>query len=196
MCPVVVKQLEMSEEGNFQMWGMTFGMVTMVAIVRSIETSSTKITYTLEDFTGRIDAHYWLEEGTSLNNPDVMEGAYARVTGTVKTTGGKKNIMIFKMLAVNDPNEVNTHILEVLSARYKAEEYGKHGGSSIGEGSGFTDFSLNKINVDGGDTASRLGLDGKHALVFNAVHADTSEEGMSRDRLETKFHHISKSELA
>lgn len=187
----------MSDEGNFEMWGMGFGMVTMVAIVRGIETSSTKITYTLEDFTGRIDAHYWLEEGTSLNNPDVMEGAYARVYGTVKTTGGKKTVMIFKLYAVNDPNEVNTHILEVLTARYKAEEYARHGGSApIAEGSGFTDFSLNK-NGDGveGDFASRLGLDVKHAAVFNAIRADATEEGMRRDRLETKFRHIPKDEL-
>lgn len=198
MCPVLVKQLDMSDEGNFQMWGISFGMVTMVAIVRGIETSSTKITYNLEDFTGRIDAHYWLEEGTTLNNPDVMEGAYARVYGTVKTTGGKKTVMIFKLHAVNDPNEVNTHILEVLTARYKAEEYAKHGGSApVGEGSGLADFSLNKnTDAEGGDIASRLGLDGKHSAVFNAIHAEASEEGMRRDRLEKKFAHISKNELA
>lgn len=198
MCPVLVKQLDLSAEGNFQMWGMSFGMVTIVAIVRGIDTSSTKITYTLEDFTGRIDAHYWLEEGATLNAPDVMEGTYARVYGTVRTTGGKKTVMIFKLLSVSDPNEVNTHILEVLSARYKAEEYAKHGGSApSGDGSGFTDFSLNKNSGgDGGDTASRLGLDGKHAAVFNAIHAEASEEGMDRDRLEKKFSHISRSELS
>lgn len=198
MCPVLVKQLDMSAEGTFQMWGMSFGMVTLVAIVRGIETSSTKITYTLEDFTGRVDAHYWLEEGASFNNPDVMEGAYARVYGSVKTTGGKKTVMIFKLHAVNDPNEVNTHILEVLTARYKAEEYSRNGGSApIGEGSGFTDFSLNKnASGDGSDTAARLGVDGKHAAVFNAISAEATEEGMHRDRIEKKFSHISKSELA
>ncbi|KAL5283317.1 RPA2 family protein [Megaselia abdita] len=197
MCPVLVRQLDLSADGNFQMWGMSFGMVTLVAIVREVETSSTKITYTLEDFTGRIDAHYWLEEGASLNTPDVMEGSYARVYGTVRTTGGKKTLMIFKLHAVNDPNEVNTHILEVLTARYKAEEYSRNGGSApIGDGSGFTDFSLNKDSGgEGSDTASRLGLSGKHAAVFNAIHADASEEGIDRDRLEKKFSHISKSEL-
>lgn len=198
MCPVLVKQLEASEEGHFQMWGMAFGMVTMVGIVRGIETSSTKIVYTLEDFTGRIEAVYWVENEDNINQPDVMEGAYARVFGSVKTTGGKKCLMTFKIQSVNDPNEVNTHILEVLAARYKAEEYSKHGGSApIGDGgSGFSDFSLNtNAGGGGGDTASRLGLDGKHAAVFNAIHAEASEEGMSRDRLEGKFSHISKSEL-
>lgn len=196
MCPVLVKQLEDAPEGNFQMWGLTFGMVTMVAIIRAIETSSTKITYTLEDFTGRIDAHYWLEEGSSLNSPDVMEGTYAKIFGTVRSNGGKKTVMIFKLLPVTDPNEVNTHILEVLTARYKAEDYSRNGGSApVGDGSGFTDFSLNKNAGDGGDIASRLGLNGKQAAVFNAINAEASEEGMSRDRLEKKFNHISKSEL-
>lgn len=109
------------------MWGMTFGMVTCVAIVRGIDTSSTKITYLLEDNTGQIDAHYWLEEGDTFKTPDVMINNYARVYGTIRSHGGKKTLMIFKMLPVTILNEVTTHLLEVLNSRYKAEEFSKVG---------------------------------------------------------------------
>lgn len=107
------------------MWGMTFGMVSCAVIVRSIDTSSTKITYLLEDHTGRIDAHYWLEEGDALKAPDVMLNNYAKVYGSVRSQGGQKTLMVFKMLPINDPNEICTHVLEVLNARYKSEEFSK-----------------------------------------------------------------------
>lgn len=35
-----------------KMWGFEYKMITAVAIVRNIEHSSTKITYTLSDITG------------------------------------------------------------------------------------------------------------------------------------------------
>uniref|UniRef100_A0A1A9ZNM1 OB domain-containing protein n=1 Tax=Glossina pallidipes TaxID=7398 RepID=A0A1A9ZNM1_GLOPL len=69
MVPVLIKQLLISAEGNFQMFGITFSMVRDRAIVRNIETSSTKITYLLEDNTGQITVHYWLKEDDTLKPP-------------------------------------------------------------------------------------------------------------------------------
>uniref|UniRef100_A0A1B0GBX3 Uncharacterized protein n=1 Tax=Glossina morsitans morsitans TaxID=37546 RepID=A0A1B0GBX3_GLOMM len=43
IAPVLIKQHFKSAEGNFQMFEMTFSIVCVVAIVRNIETSSTKI---------------------------------------------------------------------------------------------------------------------------------------------------------
>ena len=107
------------------MWGMVFGMVECVCIVRNIDASSTKITYTLEDHTGQIDAHYWLEEGDALKSPDVMVNNYTKIFGTTRRHDGKKTLMVFKMVPLTDINELTTHLLEVLMARYKSEEFSK-----------------------------------------------------------------------
>uniref|UniRef100_A0A1A9Z0J2 Uncharacterized protein n=1 Tax=Glossina pallidipes TaxID=7398 RepID=A0A1A9Z0J2_GLOPL len=64
------------------MFGMTFSIVCVRAIVRNIETSSTKITYLLEYNTGQITAHYRLEEGDTSKAPDVMFNNYATAYGS------------------------------------------------------------------------------------------------------------------
>lgn len=185
---MLIKQVLNSPEGNFQMFDMTFSMVYVKAIVRNIETSSTKITYLLEDSTGRIDAHYWLEEGDTLKAPDVMVNNYATVFGSVRSQGGQKTLMVFKMLPVNDPNEVVTHVLEVLNARYKAEEYATKG-SSYGDFGGTASV---KSSTGGG---SDLGLEGKHLAVFQAIKNHNSTDGISRAELKRKFTHMTDNEL-
>ena len=54
-----------------------------------------------------------------------MLNSYARVIGAVRSQGGNKSIMIYKIDSVKGINEVNTHYLEVLNARYMAEEFEK-----------------------------------------------------------------------
>lgn len=76
-------------------------------------------------FAGRIEAHFWVEEGEAPTVSNVMLNSYARVIGAVRSQGGNKSIMIYKIDAVKGINEVNTHYLEVLNARYMAEEYAK-----------------------------------------------------------------------
>uniref|UniRef100_A0A0K8TSG2 Putative single-stranded dna-binding replication protein a rpa medium 30 kd subunit n=1 Tax=Tabanus bromius TaxID=304241 RepID=A0A0K8TSG2_TABBR len=188
--PVLIKQILQSSEGNFQMWGMAFGIIQTVSIVRNVDSSATKITYLLEDHTGQIDAHYWLEEGDTQKAPDVMVNCYARVYGTVRQLGGKKTMMIFKMIPVASLNEVTTHLLEVLNARYKAEEYSKKGNS------GLNDFSHAGVPTSFHmQTDDNHGLEGKQLVVFQAIKNHGSEEGISRMELQRKFSHIASHEL-
>ncbi|KAH8334610.1 hypothetical protein KR059_012206, partial [Drosophila kikkawai] len=190
--PLVIKQIVDAPEGNIEMFGMQFGMASVVAIVRNVETSSTKITYTLEDHSGRIDAHYWLEEGDALKAPEVMVNNYVKVYGTTRSQAGQKTLMVFKLLPVLDPNEVTTHLLEALNARYKAEDYQSKGGAAeaVSSGSGsMADFTASQSN------AIVSGLDPKQQAVFQAIKSNVSEEGIGRKELKAKFSHISDSEL-
>ncbi|XP_022231663.1 replication protein A 32 kDa subunit [Drosophila obscura] len=189
--PLVIKQIVDAPEGNIEMFGMQYGMACVVAIVRNVETSSTKITYTLEDHSGRIDAHYWLEEGDALKAPEVMLNNYVKVYGTTRSQAGQKTLMVFKLLPVLDPNEVCTHLLEALNARYKAEDY-QNKGDSAGSGAMATqshDFTASQ------STAIVSGLDSKQQAVFQAIKSNMSEEGINRKELKSKFSHISDSEL-
>ncbi|KAH8269346.1 hypothetical protein KR018_005964, partial [Drosophila ironensis] len=193
IAPLVIKQIVDAPEGNIEMFGMQYAMACVVGIVRNVETSSTKITYTLEDHSGRIDAHYWLEEGDALKAPEVMVNNYVKVYGTTRSQAGQKTLMVFKLLPVLDPNEVCTHLLEALNARYKAEDYQSKGGASEGAGhsgaGGMGDFTASQ------SSAIVSGLDPKQQAVFQAIKSNVSEEGISRKELKTKFSHISDSEL-
>jgi replication factor A2 len=122
---VVIKQILDAEEG-VKLFDLNYSMLVFVAIVRRIDHSSTKVTYLLEDHTGQIEGHYWLEnDGDSQQVPQVMLDSYAKIVGSARNTGGIKTLMIYKMIPVKQANQVNTHLLEVLNARYKAEAYSK-----------------------------------------------------------------------
>ncbi|XP_067647562.1 replication protein A 32 kDa subunit isoform X3 [Eurosta solidaginis] len=185
--PVFIKQILLSQEGSIQIFGLTFGMITCVAVVRSIEISSTKITYTLEDHSGQIEAHYWLEEGDSLKAPDVMLNNYVKLYGSVRAQGSQKMLMIFKMLAIMNSNDLCTHILEVLNVRYKSYDFA-------------TNTSNNVVNINSGQRnesgeITYLGLEGKQLAVLQAVKNNITTEGINRKELQLKFSHISGNEI-
>ncbi|KAH8404837.1 hypothetical protein KR222_005363, partial [Zaprionus bogoriensis] len=192
---LLIKQVLDSPEGSFKMFDVTYALVCAVGIVRNIETSSTKITYTLEDHSGRIDAHYWLEEGDAIKAPDVMLNNYVKVYGSVRSQAGQRVLMVFKLMNVLDPNEVCTHILEALHSRYKAEDYHLKGdaGTSASAG-GSAGGMMPSISASQG-SAIVAGLDNKQLMVFQAIKNNCSEEGISRRELNAKFSHITPSEM-
>lgn len=190
--PLLIKQIINSGDQGVKLSGLSFGMMTVVAIVRAIEHSSTKITFTLEDHTGQIDAHLWLEEGDVAQVPAILLNTYACVHGSVRTQGGTKAIMIFRIDAINSINELTTHILEVLNARYMAEEFAKNDGIETGHNNAHGDF-IGNAPIE--SNSAHSGLKGKHLLVFEAVKNHKSEQGISIQELQSKFSHISESEL-
>lgn len=177
---------------------MPFAMLSVVGIVRSIDHSSTKITYLLEDHTGQIEAHYWLEEGDTNNMPALLLNTYAKAFGSIRNSGGTRAIMLFRIDSANI-NKLTTHLLEVLNARYMAQEYSKSGykpGESINSTRPAPSFNgPSETNGNDNDSAA-AGLKGKHLLIFEAVKAFKSDTGISLPELQAKFNHIPASELA
>lgn len=196
---MVIKQINNSPEAGLSFYGMTFGMASIVGIVRSMEHSSTKVTFTLEDFTGQIDAHLWLEEGDMANTPSVLINTYTRVHGAVRNQGGVKTLMIFKIESLASINELTTHLLEVINARYMAEDFAKGSGytGQIGTMPSHTrptnDYNSN--NTNSASDGANFGLNQKQRLVFDAVRNHGSEQGISLQELEKKFSNIPSAEL-
>lgn len=82
--PVTIKQINESTDEAMQIAGYPVTMMTVVGIVKSIEVTSTKIVYTIEDWSGTIVGMLWLEGGASEDqNPKVIENTYCRMTGNV-----------------------------------------------------------------------------------------------------------------
>lgn len=196
VAPMLIKQINDGEEKGMVLFGMNFNIVTIVAIVRNIDHSSTKISYTLEDHTGQIDAHLWLEEGDSMKSPNVLLNTYARVFGSIRSQGGGKSIMIFKIEALDSINELTTHLLEVLMTRYKAEDISENGGRVISGGSGAAmDIANNTGHSNGNNGDPQAGLNQKDRMVFNAVKECNDEQGISLQALQRKFSHLPAEEI-
>ncbi|XP_037891356.1 nuclear receptor subfamily 2 group F member 6 [Glossina fuscipes] len=116
IAPVLIKQLlDFDESGNFQIYGKTFDMVCVCAIVRLIERTWSKIKCTLDDHTGRITGDYWLKgEGDTM---DMVLNRYATIYGKMSQD---KLLTVYKILPIKDSYEIIRHSLDVLYVRYKA----------------------------------------------------------------------------
>lgn len=192
-----IKQVLDSSDDGLSLFDLNMGIVTFVAIVRNVDHSSTKITYRLEDHTGQIDAHHWLEEGDSLNSPQVAINAYARVFGSVRNQGSGKTIMIFRLEPMQTINELTNHMLEVLNAYYRAEAISKGVGSTSGgdKNTGFGTAFGGGNTFGAGSSDNGLGLDSKHQLVYDAIKKYGTEDGISIQELRRKFSHMRPNEI-
>lgn len=182
-------------------------MCSFVAIARNVDISSTKMTYRLEDHTGVIDAHFWLEDsdGGNANAPQIILNTYCRVYGTVRTQNDRKTVMLFKIEPVTTINEVTTHLLEVLNARYTAEKLAKENSTEYSSefagslANGFGGLAVNnnapKPSTASVSAASTTGMKGKDLAVFEAIRQFKGERGLSITELLRKFNHINEPEM-
>jgi len=195
--PVFIKQILLQQDDVFKLFGFEYKMVSTVAVVRNIDHSSTKITYSLEDRTGKINGHLWIEEGEAPRGAGIMLNTYVRVVGAVRQQGDAKSLLIYKIHPVKGINEVNTHMIEVVNARFQAEEYCKGGQMPGGNANGHV--KMETTYGFGDSTASSTqGIEGKSLVIYKALQASTAinpELGVSKQELYQKFPHISPHEI-
>uniref|UniRef100_A0A336M0F2 CSON006869 protein n=1 Tax=Culicoides sonorensis TaxID=179676 RepID=A0A336M0F2_CULSO len=198
--PVCIRQLLLVDD-EVKMFDLSYSMVNLVAIVRKIDYTSTKITYTLEDHTGRIEAYYWLEDENS-QQPKVTTNAYARVIGSLRNNAENKTIIIYHAEEVEKINDRTTHLLEVLFCRFKAEQFAKGGvlprnGQSMTAALGGGSSSAG-APMETTDDIAPNGLSGKNLLILQVVKnydGPDQDNGISRQEVYEKVPKIPKTEV-
>jgi len=196
--PITIKQIQQSAEDTVSVAGMEVHMVQIVGLIRSVDVTSTKITYTISDTTGAIDAVQWLEsdnEDDDGSRASLMENTYCRLAGSVRSHQGKRNLMIFKITPVTDLNLITTHILQVMHTQLKLENIAKMqdgggmGGGQMSMGGGGMSHSLvGAGNFDnsgggGGSFSGMSGLSGPQNKVYQVIRQVQDEQGISRDQI-------------
>uniref|UniRef100_A0A1L8DX65 Putative single-stranded dna-binding replication protein a rpa medium 30 kd subunit n=1 Tax=Nyssomyia neivai TaxID=330878 RepID=A0A1L8DX65_9DIPT len=192
-CPLVIKQILKLGDDGIKIFGTTFGVMNLVAIVRSIEPSSTKIMYKLEDHTGRIDAHLWLDESKAETIEPIKLNTYVRAFGIPKTRDGVKVIMLFKIRPIKSANDITTHLLEMMNTRYTCEKnliMMRSGSNAVSD----VDTGMDVDTTNGGMSSS-TGLKGKPLIIYQAIKGHKSDEGISIQQIHQKFKHISIQEI-
>ena len=177
--PTVIQQVLKSPESDFNMFGFTYKVVVIVGIVRRAVTSTTKMTFTLEDHTGQIDGHFWLEHDAE-DMPFLPLNRYALVFASIRHQSGQKTLMIYKIEALPSINDLTTHLLETLQARYQTERISIGGESCV---------------VELGEPSSHSGMNANQCRVFEMIRSRTGEPGVSLQELQQECRNISPTEL-
>ncbi|KAF2357856.1 Replication protein A C-terminal [Trinorchestia longiramus] len=165
------------QEESFTIEGMEVNMVCLVGIIRSVDISSTKISYTLDDHTGVIDVLRYPEgDAEETNENDALaEGVYARVFGPVRSLQEKRHILGFRVVQVDDPNMITTHVLEVIQQQLMLK---KLKSSGAGEGSG--PVLANSSLLSGPSVPGGSGNSDKDLVYRVIVQGSSSESGISK----------------
>lgn len=92
--------------------------MTFVGQIRNISKQTTNVTYKIDDGTGTFEVKIWIDSETAdLDDKNSMHGrlvddAYARVWGNLKSFNGKRHVAGKQIKPVTDMNEINYHLLE------------------------------------------------------------------------------------
>ncbi|GFG36018.1 hypothetical protein Cfor_03598 [Coptotermes formosanus] len=123
--PVTIRQVLESHEAGLKIGNLDVHILTLVALVRRVEVSSTKVSYLLDDCTGGLTGVFWLESADGDEEqviPPVVENTYCRIYGSVRSNQGKKYIFIYRIMNLEDLNELTRHILEVMYSGLKIQK--------------------------------------------------------------------------
>ncbi|KAL6708506.1 Replication factor A protein 2 [Coniothyrium glycines] len=119
--PVTIKQIidaqaDPSGKDEFKIDGVPVSQLTFVGQIRNISTQTTNTTYRLDDGTGSIEVKQWIDsDALDQTNPTkarLVEGAYCRAWGKLKSFGERRSVGAQIIRPVEDLNEVNYHLLE------------------------------------------------------------------------------------
>ncbi|CAB3221900.1 unnamed protein product [Arctia plantaginis] len=189
--PIVIRQALHCGDDGVKIWGTEIQIVSIVARVRNIRVQSTKITYTVQDITGRMRAVLWLDQEAGDEDdaatPKVQVDDYIQVYGNVKTNKGKKVLMAFKIMPITDVNAITFHYLHCIHTKVKMEEDSKKE-KVVNNNPTFANALPSNSMVGMTDsTASVNGLNPRQMMVFNLIRASTLEQGISKQDMYTSL---------
>ncbi|CAG4956043.1 replication protein A 32 kDa subunit [Colias croceus] len=181
--PIVIKQAIHCGDDGINIWGTPIQIVSIVARVRNIKVQSTKITYTIQDMTGRMKAVLWIDqeamEEDDKCSPQVQVNDYIQIYGNVRANKGKNVLMAFKIMPITDVNAILFHYLQCINNRYKMEADSKKV-KDMDTTSNFTN-NVPANSLAGMDTGSVNGLNQRQMMVYNLIRASTLEQGISKE---------------
>ncbi|KAI3953087.1 hypothetical protein MKW98_020282 [Papaver atlanticum] len=108
--PLTVKQLS-----DFINGGVEINNVKLVGMVSNRKERINEVTLTLDDKTGRMDCHRWVNDYIdSKEMAEIRNGTFAEIQGHLKGFQGKKHLEAFSVRPVTDIDQVAYHFMECM----------------------------------------------------------------------------------
>jgi len=128
LVPTTIRQLlnaqQITPEAvDFVIDGQTVNQVSIVGLILSTNPQATNLNYVVDDGSGQIDVRIWIDqedthEYIQQKSVDLTEGRYVRVIGNLRAfgTNGKRSLVAFRLILIEDFNEITYHYLECIYA--------------------------------------------------------------------------------
>eukprot|EP01134_Creolimax_fragrantissima_P000999 CFRG0999T1 len=125
--PITLKQAieahNTAGEDVYYVDGVTPSKVTFIAKIKSVQESSTNITFKMEDGTGMMEVQLWVANNETDSEAQQRaawrEDTYVRVVGHINEFMEKRRIRAAHIAVVDDFNEITFHMLEVVQCHLK-----------------------------------------------------------------------------
>ncbi|CAA0837824.1 Replication protein A 32 kDa subunit B [Striga hermonthica] len=120
LLPLTVKQISEAfqssdDKANFLIDGVDVNNVKLVGILDEKTERVTEVSFVLDDGTGRIDCHRWVNEAIDTKEMEILlNGMYVKVHGHLKGFQGKKQLMVYSVRPLEDYNEIANHFADCI----------------------------------------------------------------------------------
>lgn len=120
LLPLTVKQISKAfqasdDKANFLIDGVDVNNVKLVGMMFEKTERVTDVSFVLDDGTGRIDCHRWVNEAVDTREMELLlNGMYVKVHGHLKGFQGKKQLMVYSVRPVADYNEIPYHFADCI----------------------------------------------------------------------------------
>ncbi|KAG9456361.1 hypothetical protein H6P81_000869 [Aristolochia fimbriata] len=120
LLPLTVKQISEAhqtsdDKSNFVIDGVDVNNITLVGMVTDKLEKVTDISFHLDDGTGRIEVHKWVDDAMESNAmAELQNDTYVCVHGHLKVFQGKKQVSAYSCRVVTDFNQIPYHFLECI----------------------------------------------------------------------------------
>ncbi|XP_041069645.1 replication protein A 32 kDa subunit [Carcharodon carcharias] len=182
--PCTVSQLMSATqvEEIFRIGEVELSQVTVVGVIKDAEKAPTNILYKLDDMTAPpMDVRQWVDtDEAGSENIVVPPGSYVKVAGHLRSFQNKKSLVAFKIMALEDMNELTSHMLEVVQAHLLLNKPQPAPGGSLALHTPTRNESAMGMYA-GGNDALMNGLTSQQSQVLNLIRNCREQEGMSID---------------
>jgi len=165
-----------NNEDTFSVDGHELNQVSLVGVIQKPLSQPTNFNFQLDDGTGWIDVRIWDSEDSNPFQAEKQEkwreGTYVRVIGHLRSFSNKKSVIAFRVIPVENFNEITYHHLETIYVHLLH----KHGPPSSGQVGG-TNFFQGPPKSH--NTANYSARGGGWTDLQRAVHACFWENGNS-----------------
>ncbi|EYU18103.1 hypothetical protein ABFS82_10G060000 [Erythranthe guttata] len=120
LLPLTVKQISEAfqasdDKANFLIDGVDVNNVKLLGMLYEKTERVTDVSFVLDDGTGRIDCHRWVNEAVDTKEMELLlNGMYVKVHGHLKGFQGKKQLMVYSVRPVTDYDEVANHFADCI----------------------------------------------------------------------------------